>query len=355
MQSIYQFDQSYIKTLIKKTERKLARTICSKERQNLQEEIALFKNFLLGNYEGLEISSPPLPKDLTKAKNQILSNMRRIYKILGEDTINWLFKLEQDRLFQGFESSSDKKINLPSQVLLTEENYKRISPTLYKQIKRLLRVESGKIQETTSLESSSYCHHVIVTDEPILIINPNESPSILNHEIEHAAEILLKYIANYYYQELGPLYMEHHFLERLYEQQGFLSEGDYGHRFQNIDDYLEDANAYLRLISLFKERNFSASTDEFIKIISDYETLSEEQVLPYIYEQCIGTDEDESLMYILSYLKSLELYDESANFQDDHIKLLRPDISQLTARFKPPQEGYKVYEKYITKMQTMTK
>lgn len=354
MQTIYQFDPNYIKTLLRKSEKKLTRTACPTERKNLQEEIELFRNFLQGNYEGLALSTPPLPKDLTKAKNQILSRLKKEYKALGEDTINWLLKLETEKLFQGYTTTDQTQLDLPSQVLLTEENYKRISPILYKQIKKLLRPELGKLQET-QLESSSYCHHVLVTDEPLLIINPTESPSILNHEVEHAGEILLKYLSGYYLQELGPMYMEHHFLERLYEQQGFLREDDYAHRFKNLDEYLDDATSYLRLINLFKTRNFSASTEDFVKIISDYEMLSEEQVLPYIYEHCLGEDEQESIMYILSILRSMELYDVSSSFEGDHLKLLKPDISNPNSRFQPPKEGIKVYKKYISKMQTMTK
>ncbi len=355
MEPIYQFDQNYIKQLLRKTEKKLSRTINTKERQELLCEIELYKNFLKGNYEGIEVSTPPLPKDLKKAQQQILLNMKSCYKKLGEDTINWLLQLETTDLFSGFLSSSQTTLDLTSQVLLTEKNYQRLSPILYKQIKRLLRPESARIQELSSLESSSFCHRTLVTDEPLIIINPNESPVILNHEIEHAAEILLKYRCNYYYQELGPLYMEHQFLERLYEQQGFLREYDYAHRFQNIDDYLQEANAYLRLLRKFKERDFSVSTEDFIRIISDYEMLDDKQVLPYIYEKCIGDDEQESLMYILSYLRSIELYDASESYQDDHLKLLRADIANETSSFKPPQEGYKVYEKHIRKMQRMTK
>lgn len=354
MQKLYKFDPNYIKMLLRKSEKKLSRTICPVERKNLQEEIELFRNFLQGNYEGIEISTPPIPKNLTKAKKQILSRLREVYKTLGEDTINWLLKLEKEKLFQGYNSTNQTKLDLPSQVLLTEDNYKRISPILYKQIKKLLRPEQAKIQETT-LESSSYCHHVLVTDEPLLIINPSESPSILNHEVEHAGEILLKYLSNYYLQELGPMYMEHHFLERLYEQQGFLKEGDYAHRFQNLDEYIEDAASYLRLIKLFKEKNFSVSTEDFIKIISDYEMLSNEEVLPYVYEQSLGADEQESIMYILSILRAMELYDTSSSFEGDHLNLLKPDISNPNSSFHPPKEGIKVYKKYISKMQTMTK
>ena len=208
----------------------------------------------------------------------------------------------------------------------------------------LLASKFRLMYQASSLAKSGYTEDQIST-----ILDTHKYPVHLAivAGYKYNPKILLKYLSGYYLQELGPMYMEHHFLERLYEQQGFLREGDYAHRFKNLHEYLDDATSYLRLINLFKTRNFSASTEDFVKIISDYEMLSEEQVLPYIYEQCLGEDEQESIMYILSILRSMELYDASSSFEGDHLKILNKYIkidTVIANDKKIPSKTAKKYE-----------
>lgn len=357
MATQWQFDEKYLSDLIKKSEQKIKNPLLPKEaREDLQTDITLFKQFLTGAYEGIEVTEANIPKNIHSLKRQILKKMRDCYKTLGEEAIDWILYLDEEQFFMGYGSIDETELNAPEQASLALKNYSKISPVyLHAAVSLLYPDGPSKIHIPESLSSSSYCHHVAATKEPILIVDPTETPWIFNHELQHGVEVLLKYKTPYFYTELGPQYIEPFFLERLYEHQGFINTNDYQERLRQMEDRISEVTNYLLVLKLFAQRNFNVSTADFLSILSEYEETPKEQLYPQVMMSYIGNEEESSLMYLLSYLKAVELYEETKDSTKDISTVLTPYINTKKFNYTPPKEGYKVYERYINRMDKLTK
>lgn len=357
MTTNWKFDEEYLKSLLERSKKRLETTpLSSRKRKNLETDIRLFEQFLTNQYEGIDVKHLPLPKNIDDLKDKILKKMHKCYKTLGEPAIDWALSLDEDQFFYGFGSMEETELGIEDQAQLTIANYKKISPVFYKTSKQMLYPSGpSKIHIADFLDCSSYSHHVEITDEPILIVDPYEAPWIFNHELQHAVEELLGYKTNYYYQELGSHYVEPHFLERLYEQQGFIRDHDYKKRLQDTSDSISETENYLLVLKLFAQTDFKVSTDDFLSILSEYEEVPKEVLSYHTIATYYGEDEQSSLMYLFSYLKAIELYEESREYKGDHSVVLKPYLKSKKFQYTPPEEGYKVYEKFINRMEKLSK
>lgn len=357
MTTKWQFDENYLKDLIKKSEEKLKFPQLTQEtREDIQQDIRLFDQFLAGNYEGIEVTNSPVPKNIHSLKRRILKQMKKCYKTLGEPAIDWILYLDEEQFFAGYGSFDETELNAPEQASLALKNYSKISQVYLRAATSLLYPNGpSKIHITEDLSSSSYCHYVTATDEPILIVDPTEAPWIFNHELQHGTEEVLKYNTPYFYTELGPHYIEPFFLERLYEHQGFIRSNDYQERLRHTEDRIFEVINYLLVLKLFAERDFNVSTDDFLSILAEYEETSKDQLYPQSMLRYLGNEEESSLMYLLSYLKAIELYEETRDLSEDCSTILTPYINTKKFNYTPPSEGCKVYEKYINRMDKLTK
>ena len=280
MDNIYQFDREYmikaiwyIQSLLNKP------NISNKAKRELKSELNTLKNLYERNYEFYNDIHFKVPSDLEKLKRISLNKMRLVYKTLGDNLINWLLDLEEREIFNIDEESIEVKtsLTLREQAELTIETYNNHSKKYLDIAKTIILGEDIRvIEEVNNKEDSSEVFYIDFLQKSFIVIDPDQAPFILNHEIQHCVEDDLKYITHNMYEELGPHYFEMLFLDILYNRQGYLLSGDYGFRIDAAKYFLEVLYGYLGCIIVFARNNFNVSLDKFIDtIIKIYGVMKE--------------------------------------------------------------------------------
>lgn len=355
MRDIYEFDEQFLKETIKKGEKLLAdQTLSKKRRGDIEDSIKTFQNFLNEDYE-LYPKEVPSPKNIHSLKNQLLQNMRFCYNHLGEDAITWMLYLADSDVFTIPTNYDETELSMDEQVSLTLRNYEKVSPAYLHLAQKIIgSTNPPQIHEADYLGDSSYVHDCAISHLPFIIIDTADAPWIFNHEIQHAIESLKRYKTNLFYTELGSQFMELPFLERIYEYQGFVNSEDYASRVVETQDRLTDLKPYLQTILLFAKKDFIIPTDEFIETFADTEDLDEEMVYYNLLAEYIDTDKNPDIYYTISYLKAIELYEHTMPLGLDAETILKPYLKRPKFNYQRPEEGPKVYEKFLNRMEKIT-
>lgn len=358
MDNIYQFDREYmikaiwyIQSLLNKP------NISNKVKRELRSNLNTLKNLYERNYEFYNDIHFKVPSDLEKLKRISLNKMRLVYKTLGDNLINWLLDLEEREIFNIDEESIEIKtsLTLREQAELTIENYDNHSKK-YLDIARPIILGEGinVIEEVNNKEDSSEVFYIDFLKKSFIVIDPDQAPVILNHEIQHCVEDDLKYITHNMYEELGPHYIETLFLDILYNRQGYLLSGDYGSRIYDAKYFLDVLYGYLSCIIVFARNNFNVSLDTFLDTIMNIYGVNLEDAIKIIKTELITTEQLEDMNYLFSYLKAIELREKTFITKRTGDSILEPYINSNRFKFYPP-EDFSIYERYIEEMKSKTK
>lgn len=357
MPNKWSFDKQFLINCINKGNILLENPNLTKsDKTNIKFDLLVFKQFLNDNFEYLELGKPKTYKTIEEVKERVLNKMKKHYTLLGENLINWIIALEQTRIFDI--PIKGNKTNLPveKQAQLTILNYQTHSNILLQHAKNLLSPHpTNKIQIVKELETSSYMHFSSTTRLPYLIINPEEAPWVLNHEIEHGIENIASYTPHKIYEELGAIYFELLFTDLLYKEQGYINPGDC---FERTIDTLYDLSflaEYLEIVKIFAKINFEVPTNIFKQVFLDNLDINEEELLQYLNEEIINDGIDLCIQYSLSYLKAIELREITKTYQGDILNLLLPYLKNKRFKFIPPENYYSIYQKYLEETEQKTK
>ena len=358
MDNIYQFDREYmikaiwyIQSLLNKP------NISNKVKRELRSNLNTLKNLYERNYEFYNDIHFKVPSDLEKLKRISLNKMRLVYKTLGIDLINWLLDLEEREIFNIDEKSIEIKTNLDlsNQAELTLENYSIHSKKYLSVAEPIILGEDIQvIEEVNNKEKSSEVFYIDFLQKSFIVIDSNQAPSILNHEIQHCVEDDLKYITHNMYEELGPHYIEMLFLDILYNRQGYLLSGDYGFRIYDAKELLDVLYGYLSCVIVFARNNFNVSLDTFLDTIMNIYGVNLEDAIKIIKTELITTEYLEDMNYLFSYLKAIELRERTFITKRTGDSILEPYINSNRFKFYPSND-FSIYERYIEEMKQKTK
>jgi len=173
---------------------------------------------------------------------------------------------------------------------------------------------------------------------------------MFNHEVQHAIEILHKYLANPLYSELGPILYEMLFNEELYKSRGYLQSGDCSFRIEEAMYLLEIVCSYFQVLLSFKEKNFDVSTDEFLKTFEEIEEIEPTLLVDYLKEEIANDNIVSDMSYLFSFLKAIELREEKIKSYSKQPELLEYYIKRKTFDFQIPQDGFDIYKRYVEEM-----
>ena len=359
MQNKWQIDYKEIKKGIEEGLNLLEDPELTKnEKKYIKKDLQYLRNFLSGNFEDDEkIITTFRYKSFEQLKYKVLRIMENHYKLLGIDLINFIITLNNEQIFMPTTVVEPKtKLSIDTQAELTIKNYEKHSLQLSKYVQQLLHSQTNvQIQLAENLQSTSFCYYSGLIDKSYLIINPNEAPWILNHEIQHSIEDILGYNTHFLFSELGAIYFETLFLDTLYDTQGFLFEGDYHLRLEETKDYLIILAEYFTIIKIFANMNFQIPTNQFIDIFMNNSDILPECFEAYLKEEIIGERIEQCMIYLFSYLKTLDLRTQTKLTHKDHYNFLKKLISIQRFKYNVPENAFKKYELYLNELKAKTR
>jgi len=352
---MYNFDMNYMNNVIKKGNKLLLNKNLSKMNKELIiDDINMFKRFINNNYEIIGGNSIYTKKDsFSKLRVDFLKEAKEHYEFLGESLIDYIIKIYKSNMFNYEQNNIEQIVPFEKQVELTLKNYKIVSPKLYEYAKKFIIDKSvSQIQVVNDINVSSFCHYSDIVKLPFVIINPNELSNIFNHEVQHALEDMLRLKVPNVYAELGSITLELLFNDRLYEEQNYLFESDYGDRLEDISFLLIQLCDYLQLLKRLKKYNFNLNNMEFKKLCSYYIGADEDKIYDYLTDVLNDCFYDSYMCYVLSFFKAIEIRKMHKNH--DVLDLLKMYYTK-NFKFEIPKDGYKIYEKYVDEMKQKTK
>ena len=157
-----------------------------------------------------------------------------------------------------------------------------------------------------------------------------------------------------WYEELGAHYFEILFLDVLYDRQGYLLSSDYSLRVDGAKDLLDFLYEYLNCILIFARSNFDTSLDKFMEIIMDIYDVDLEEAIDIMKEELVTTEQIETLDYLFSYLKAIELRERTFITKRTSDSILEPYINSKRFKFYLPKD-IGIYERYIEEMKQKTR
>lgn len=357
MISKYQFNENYIKKSIKKGIVLLKDTnIKTSKRNDIAEDIDFFKQ-LLNSTPNYQTKSKNNKYSLDKLKHITLSKMKKQLEVLSSNLIDWLIFLSREKIFdkQYFYDKTD--LSIEEQEELTIKKYEKNSRVLLKYAKEIFSpFPTSQIQLCYyDFDCSSYCHYSNINELPFIVVNPLDAPYILNHEIQHGIEYLLKFNMHDIYSELGSIFYEILFTDVLYSSQGFIMHGDFHERIEDTCFQLESVTEYLKILKKFHKCDFSLTTAEFKEIIIQTLEIPQNFLHQYLIDEVINDGFDNTIIYLLSYLKAIELYNDSKKNNNDSFEILKPYLSTNQFSFNIPKNASQLYSSYIEEMNQKTK
>lgn len=353
----YTFNKKYLEDSIKNGIILLEdNTLSKKERTLISEDIDKLEMFLKNNFTtGLAYDNKFI-KSIDELKNEILIRMKKIYDLLGSNLINYILDLEKEQIFKSSLIIDDCYLSIEEQEEFTIKNYEKHSKYFLEFAKDVFSTKpSPKIQVIDELDCSSFCYFSHMLKHPFIVVDPEEDPFILNHEVQHGIEYLNNYTITHSFSELGPIFFELLFLDTLYENGISLLGNAYQSRISDANFYLKTLSEYFKIIINFSNKNFEVSNDYFINTLLEIKKLKKDNIIKYLNELITENYIEECICYLLSYLKAIELRYEAQSYSGDCSQILIPYIEKNNFNFYLTDDSLKIYEKFVKETHQKTK
>lgn len=352
--SKWNFNLDYLEETIKMGNKMLLdKKLSNKMRKKVIMDINVFKNFISGKYE---VPSEKAIYDdnysFIKLKKFFLKDAKEHYEFLGEELINFIINLKKEDIFNFDNFDFQNVLPVEKQMELTLENYKKISNDFYKCANELM-IDDKVSQIQITHDADSYCYYSDIVKLPFLIINPSECNNILNHEVQHAIEIMLNLEIPTVFSELGSITLELLFNDKLFEYQNYLSGFDYYDRFDDMSCQLDDLSDYFHLLKKLKTYDFKPNKKEFMDLFSSSIGIKQNDIKLFLIDLLNDCEYDLDICYTLSFLKAIELREQVNNSNCNLMELLNQNYTKFN--FLIPNDGFKIYERYIDEMKQKTK
>ena len=345
MESKRSFDKAFLLKYVQMwTEALKCDNLSDSEKQILRYEKAVFNKFLRGDFNILD-GYVGHYKSIENLKRYTLMKMQYEYNTIGSDVVDYILDLNQANLFC---SVGTPRPNVPFEVQqeYTLKNYEKNCKRFLKYAERVFYSKiTSQIQCVRRLDCSSFCHYSELLDLPFLVINPKETSYILNHEIQHAIDYMLKYqTTNNYYSELLPIYFELLFDDLLFDDKGIC---DYDCRLDEMNSLILDVCEYLRAMKEFASLEFKVSLEEFKQIIMNCFSIDESLLIDCLNDIVVSDDFDGNFMYLISYIKAIELRNDFYNKKGSSLDLILPYANIADFQYSPDYKHFDVYSSFI--------
>ena len=336
MSKKYEFDKQYFRKLIS-IGKNIMLNSSIKEEDKLM--VAYDMNFIKKVVAGDSLAKEKNEDEENVLDNEIISKwilfLKRIYTQLGEKNINYLIDLSETNIFMGVPYDEDKIVSLEEQEFLTLKTYEKHSKKLLECAQKILSpYPTCQIHEVQNFGHSSYEFYSVLANLPFIVVDPTAGSYILNHEVQHGCEFILDINNNDLYIELGAILFELLNNDMFIEENGFIYAYSYGDRISDNNMFLKDLRVIFKIMKDLAKFNFVVSDEEFEKILDNHLKLTKKRNVKYYLTKEYSIYEiEESLIYLLSHLKAMELREQLRNFKGDKLNVLNKYISKSEVDF----------------------
>lgn len=321
--------------------------------QLIKKEVERLRKFQRGEFESAD-EETKFNASLETLKTKLLYKLRRDYKFFNPNLINLIYEIYFQEPFGDEWSEKISSITMDDQARLTYKNYLNHANSVLSLAEFLLRGEENPCIQETTLETSSYVHYSPFIEKAFIIVDPNDCPHALNHELEHAIEYLLNINKNTFYSELGPILLELFYLDILYAEQGYLEPGDYGDRLNMVNTNVGYISGYFMLMQECALKNFKVSMAELEKLLDKYFACEPTEMKAF-FNDVLGYDLKTDMGYLFSYLKALEIHELWLQKDSDVLETIKPLIRTRKFHFEVPDKPLKIYENYVENLLLKTR
>ena len=243
--------------------------------------------------------------NISEAKSLFLEKMRHDYRLIGEKLIKYILELQKMDIFN-IDTDTPIYVNSMDKIAeITLELYSKFSNTFYKIAKEM--IDNKQVLVVENAEIPSYMIYLNSINKSFCVIDKNDNPNTLIHEIEHGIEATLNFMVPDIYSELGSITFENLFIDELIDRKTNSAELLYAKRVLDCKNILDDLGDYFKMILYAKSNNFNMTTSKFIIMAETIMHVDKNKILEFLNDEFNNNYFQEELVYLLSYIKSLEM------------------------------------------------
>lgn len=325
----WQFDKTFLLKKIKEFKIKLlnSQNLTNDEVDELQSAIKEFTLFL----NALEKKRMPIREenhfisnlqevDLEILKPLFLQKSKRDYNKIGNELIKFVISLSEKNIVTLDKHESYIKYVMPDEIINTTlKIYDSYLPDLSGQARFIINNKNNLIN--FSLESFIESECFYICQLPFInVCEYQKNPYDFIHELQHGIEKTLNYNTHLYFKEVGPILLETLYIDYLVNSNDENAATLYFHRINECSYILEYLNKYFNCILELQKFNFNVDMPKFIEILKKNKLFDSKRA--NIVNILCESDIYELLMYLLSFLKSLELRNVFYQNKNEGFKLL---------------------------------
>lgn len=341
----WQFNKQILENSIKCGQKFLLdENLSQRDRIAITSDIKRFQRFLDGDFKSYRRKRN---LNFQNTKKNILSNMKKYHKLFNKDLRSWFIQLAQSKIFECLEEIPTFTLPIDEAAYETLINYKESAPIFYKCAKELLSKRKPFLIQEATTSSTSFCFYSDILNLPFIVINQNDEANSLNHELEHGIEYIMNIPTHELYSEFGPIYFEILFNDRLYQKYGKKTLSSTVNRIQETNDFLNILLVYLYAMSIFEHYNFNIDDESFIEIFKDATGLDSENLLAFLNDEIVNIEISETLNYLLSFLKVIEVRDYTIRKDNEGIAMFNNILFNKNFVFNTPQDNFEPYIRFI--------
>ena len=212
-------------------------------------------------------------------------------------------------------------------------------------------IANKSILVVEDLSSRSFMTPINSIHKGFCVVDKNDSPDTLAHEIEHLNEYILGYKIPTLYDELGPITFETLFIDEMVDSKIPGAELLYFNRLRTTSNYLEDLCGYYKAILYAKKYNFNMSDSKFILMMNEIMSIEKKYIIEFLSEEYNNNTFFEELIYIISFIKSIDIRNKMLDDKKKGLKELKKclNASDISFNEKKYYESVKRYIKEINR------
>ena len=346
--SKWNFNQELLEIAIEKGQSFLLSSGLSKQdKRDIKSDIKRFQLFLAGDFDDIERKRY---QNMPYLKNNILSGMKKMEKVLSPELRTWLINLCMAKLFEVDNEIPIFNMDFDEISRETLKNYKKYAPVLYNFAHFMLKRKNPGLIQSAALNTSSYCFYSDILRLPFMVIDPLDDASSLNHEMEHGIEYLINANQHPFYGEFGPIYFEMLFCDGLYNKYGQSSLAMHLTRMDDATNQLNILTVYLCAMRIFAKHNYEVSDQLFLETFANLKNINNEKLLIFLNDEIVNVNIVETINYLLSFLRSIEVRELTMKDNNMAGVIFNDTLFKNRFKFHIPDDNYKLYERYVSEI-----
>lgn len=345
----WQFDEEFLIKTIKDAKKLLKRKDVSDTIKGLmQETICQFSEFLdvINNNYVTTSTNNDINSDFYSIKKQFINKAIHDYNTIGSNIMDMIIYLSNNHTYLCCSKESYSGNSTPDQIVEQSlELYETYFPDLLPIAKSIIEYPINLINFTSKQNIGSQCFYESIFKLPFIHIeNSANFPPDFIHELQHGIEGIQEYRSYRYFKELGPILMETLYIDRMVKKREANASLLYFERIEEAEAFLDYLSCYFKCLKTLRKSNFNVKNGQFVEILKEARLIYNDRL---IINGMLNDDFNEYIMYLLSFLKSLEIRNKVHQDQKYGFQCLQKSLKGKTIEYINEEKLLETYEDYL--------